>query len=129
MIYRTVVVISVCGLLSGCAEESDLNDGLTHAPVVEIDFPPNDSVFRADQDIELAGYIDDADGLDTLRHISWHSEIDGTLAVGDGQDIETLSSIYVRLSPGQHRVWLIAVDETGNGRSQEIDVAIIPSDH
>jgi hypothetical protein len=116
-----LVFTVACGIED---EESPWED----APVVQIDYPAANEVYTADDEIWLGGSVADPKGLFDIETVSWHSEKDGILDAYAPFDDQGYAELPVILTPGEHRIWLVAIDQAGHGRSIAVDVTILPSD-
>lgn len=120
---RTAVHWAVCAalilgasyLVAGC--DGVGSDAPNRAPIAEIAAPEDGSTYREGREVTFEARVGDPDGPIPDSLVAWRSTLDGLLGAG-----RSVSS--GRLSPGDHRIWLVARDTDGAVDSTSIGLHV-----
>ncbi len=96
---------------------------VSDVPVLNISEPENMSVFVRGEIITFRGNASDADGLESITY----AVDDGEWTLAHGLEIWWFRVETSSLEPGNHTVWIRAVDVEGNNRTVWVEIQMIPS--
>ncbi|MBN1952938.1 MAG: hypothetical protein JW801_17165 [Bacteroidales bacterium] len=110
-------VLPVFLIMSFFLVSCELVGNKANAPKVTIVQPDNGSSWTTADLISFTGEASDAkDGVLTGTQLTWVSDIDDTLGQG--------TTIFTRLSAGEHQIRLIAVDSEGEEGADVINITV-----
>ena len=109
---------------AGAITTLDITVQDTQAPTITLLSPTADSLYYADQLIEFAAIIADAEDEAVDLQYQWESNQDGVLSISSPPDTDGSISGFSALSQGQHAITLRVEDSTGKTTSQNVAIQV-----
>jgi len=111
-------------LFTGCTTDIAVKNQPNAAPTVAITAPEDASRHDEGALIDFHGTVSDADGLEDVAAVSWHSDVD--LALGEvTPDAQGLVTLSVTLSAGAHTITLSATDAAGFASEDAVALTVV----